>query len=157
MNSRFLTALVSILALMTLSACDAGGPYVEFAGQRITVEIADDDSSRAKGLMFRDSLGRNAGMLFIFRSEQPRAFWMKNTRIPLDIIYMDRDFRVVSISANTPPCRSRSGRCPPYPSAGPAQYVLEINGGRAAELGLEIGDQLAVGKLPDRPSDKSAN
>lgn len=153
MNSRFLTALVSILALMTLSACDAGGPYVEFAGQRITVEIADDDSSRAKGLMFRDSLGRNAGMLFIFRSEQPRAFWMKNTRIPLDIIYMDRDFRVVSISANTPPCRSRSGRCPPYPSAGPAQYVLEINGGRAAELGLQVGDQLTVGKLPDGRSD----
>jgi len=67
---------------------------------------------------------------------------MKNTRIPLDIMYFDKDLKMVSISANTPPCRV--SRCPSYPSIKPAMYVLELNAGTASELGVDIGDRLLV-------------
>jgi len=67
---------------------------------------------------------------------------MKNTRIPLDIMYFDKDLKMVSISANTPPCRV--SRCPSYPSIKPAMYVLELNAGTASELGVDIGDRLLI-------------
>lgn len=139
--------VVMATAMLALAGCKAGEPYVEVAGERFIVEIAADEATRAQGLMFRDEMADDRGMFFIFPGQRPRSFWMKNTRIPLDIIYLDRDLRVVSISADTPPCRSRSGRCPNYPSAGPAQYVLEINAGRAAELGLARGDRIEVGNI----------
>jgi len=82
------------------------------------------------------------GMLFIFPNEALRSFWMKNTRIPLDIMYFDKDLKMVSISADTPPCRV--SRCPSYPSAGPAMYVLELNAGIASALGVGPGDQLII-------------
>ncbi len=140
-------AFVALAALALLTACHAGEPWVEVEGKRFYVEIADDDQTRARGLMFRDEMADNRGMLFIFRQEAPRSFWMRNTRIPLDIIYLDRDLRVVSIVHNARPCRSRSGRCPSYPSEGPAMYVLEVNAGQAEALGLEKGDVLTVGNL----------
>jgi len=155
MVDRLLKLTATAFAMLVLSGCDAGEPYVEIEGERFSVEIADDNATRAQGLMFRDEMADDHGMLFIFSNERPRSFWMKNTRIPLDIIYLDRDLRVVSISADTPPCRSRSRRCPSYASEGPAQYVLEINGGLAAELGLEPGDWVEVGNiesLGSRPS-----
>lgn len=140
--------MATAVAMLVLSGCNAGEPYVEVAGKRFSVEIADDDATRAQGLMFVDEMADDHGMLFIFPNERPRSFWMKNTRIPLDIIYLDRDLRVVSISTDTPPCRSRTRRCPSYPSEGPAKYVLEINGGLAAELGLEPGARVEVGNIP---------
>jgi uncharacterized membrane protein (UPF0127 family) len=148
MAKKLIEAMVAAMAMLVLTACDAGEPWVEIAGERFSVEIADDDASRAQGLMFRDELPADHGMLFIFPDERPRSFWMKNTRIPLDIIYIDRDFEIVSISADTPPCRSRYTRCPSYPSAGPAQYVLEINGGLAEQLGLQAGDRVVVVNVP---------
>lgn len=138
--------LMLILVCLMVTACQAETPWVEVHGQRFTVEIADDDASRARGLMFRDHLPADHGMLFIWRQEAPRAFWMRNTRIPLDIIYLNRDFVVVDIAHNARPCRTPP--CPSYPSARPAQYVLEINGGLSAELGLTIGDTIHVGALP---------
>ncbi len=143
MNKRTLLPFVLLLAL---AACQATEPYVEIHGQRYFVEIADDDASRAQGLMFRDEMAENRGMLFIFRREEPRSFWMRNTRIPLDIIYLDSEMNVVSVSANTPPCRSR--QCPGYPSTGPAQYVLELNAGQAQALDLKPGDTLTTGNIP---------
>src|SRR5690606_5996567 len=78
-------ALLLVLGTIAVSGCSAQGPaWVEVKGQRFEVEIAADDASRARGLMFRDSLEAGHGMLFIFEQEQPLAFWMKNTRIPLD-------------------------------------------------------------------------
>lgn len=142
MICRMNKLVILSLAMLALTACSADEPHVLVKGERFLVEIADDDASRSQGLMFRDELARNRGMLFIFPDQRLRAFWMRNTRIPLDIIYLDRDLKVVSISANTPPCRAASNRCPSYPSAGPAQYVLEINAGLAAELGLEPGDRI---------------
>lgn len=143
---RHIQISLALLLLTFLIGCEATEPWVEVAGERYFVEIAADDATRTRGLMFRDELAANRGMLFIFEREAPRSFWMRNTRIPLDIIYLDRDMRVVSIAANTPPCRSR--QCPSYPSTGPAMYVLEINAGHAARLGLQRGDQLTTGNIP---------
>ncbi len=137
--------LLPLLLLLPLVACQATEPWVEVNGKRFYVEVADDDASRTQGLMFRDELADNRGMLFIFPAEEPRSFWMRNTRIPLDIIYLDRELRVVSISHNARPCRTR--QCPSYPSTGPAQYVLEVNAGQARALNLERGQQLTVGNL----------
>ena len=80
-------------------------------------------------------------MLFIFAGESSRSFWMKNTKIPLDIIYFDRNLELVSVS-NAKPCRT--AQCRGYPSAGPAMYVLELNAGLAQELDLAEGDRLEV-------------
>lgn len=147
MAIRVIHWLVMTAALTTLVACHAGEPWVEVEGKRFYVEIADDDRSRARGLMFREEMADNRGMIFIFGRERPRSFWMKNTRIPLDIIYLDEDLAVVSIVENARPCRSRSGRCPSYPSEGPARYVLEVNAGQAEALGLAPGDTVRVGNI----------
>jgi len=111
-------------------------------GKTFSVEIADTREKQALGLMFRDSMAADAGMIFLFPNEAPRSFWMKNCRIALDIMYFDKDLKMVSISANTPPCRI--ARCPSYPSSGPAMYVLELNAGVASELGVGPGDRLTL-------------
>lgn len=85
-------------------------------------------------------------MLFIFSGESMRSFWMKNTKIPLDIIYFDKNLELVSV-ASASPCRTP--QCRSYPSTGPAMYVLELNAGLAEELSLEAGDHLEV-YLPDQ-------
>jgi uncharacterized membrane protein (UPF0127 family) len=133
--------LLSILMLLS-SACVSTTPWVELQGRRFEVEIADTQPLQAQGLMFRDSLPADQGMLFIFRDEAPRSFWMRNTRIPLDIFYFDSELKLVSVAANARPCRIE--RCPGYPSEGNAQYVLELNAGLAAELGVEKGDLLTL-------------
>lgn len=134
--------LLCVLMLTACTACASGGPSVEIGGKRFSVEIADTQQKQALGLMFRDQMPADQGMLFIFPAEAPRSFWMKNTRIPLDIMYFDKDLKLVSISADTPPCRVK--RCPSYPSIAPAKYVLELNAGTASELGVGLGDVLTV-------------
>lgn len=132
-------------ALLLLSACANGGPWVEVGGERFKVEIADDDAERARGLMFRDELAKGTGMLFIHEDEQPQAYWMKNTRIPLDILYFDNDRKLVTQQRNVPPC-SGGNRCPSYPSDQPARYVLELNAGEAERLKLQDGAEMTFGK-----------
>ena len=134
--------LFCVLFLVTCTACASSGSSVELGGKEFSVEIADTSEKHALGLMFRDSMPSDHGMFFIFPAEAPRGFWMKNTRIPLDIMYFDKDLKLVSISADTPPCRV--SRCPSYPSIVPAKYVLELNAGKAAELGVNLGDTLIV-------------
>ena len=137
---------IALFALaLLLSACaSARTPWVEVGGERFQVEIADDDAERARGLMFRDAMAADHGMLFIHDRQEPQAYWMKNTRIPLDILYFDRDRRLVSQQRDVPPC-SAGDRCPPYPSRAPAQYVLELNASQAARLGLQDGALLTFG------------
>ena len=94
----------------------------------IQVEIADNSFKRTLGLMFRSSLGENEGMLFIFPDEKQRAFWMLNTKIPLDAIFFDSNRKVVEI-IQMEPCVGLS--CPSYPSKKAAKYVLEVNEGFA--------------------------
>jgi uncharacterized membrane protein (UPF0127 family) len=134
--------LAFILVLLVCSSCMAAGPYVELKGERFSVELAETQEKQALGLMFRDSMPDDHGMLFIFPSEARRSFWMKNCRIPLDIFYFDSDLALVSVSENTPPCRTQ--RCPSYPSDGPAKYVLELNAGKAAQLGIKTGDVMEL-------------
>ena len=141
-------ALLGLL-LPALAACAHDGRWVELNGERFSVEIADDQAEIARGLMFRDELAPDHGMLFIHDIQEPQAYWMKNTRIPLDILYFDKERRLVSAQERLPPC-SAGNRCPPYPSAGPALYVLELNAGKAAALGAKPGDELVFG--PDIPA-----
>ena len=142
---RSLARLSLLPLLLALSACaSARTPWVEVGGERFQVEVADDDAERARGLMFRDAMADDHGMLFIHDRQEPQAYWMKNTRIPLDILYFDRDRRLVSQQRDVPPC-SAGDRCPPYPSRAPAQYVLELNAGQAARLGLQDGALLTFG------------
>jgi uncharacterized membrane protein (UPF0127 family) len=102
---------------------------------RLTVEMADTSKTREIGLMCRTHLAPDRGMLFDFKQPQPVAFWMKNTLIPLDMVFIAADGRVVSIATNAKPEDET-----PIPSVGPVVGVLEIAGGRAAALGIEPGD-----------------
>lgn len=137
--------LLTCLLPLALAGCaSAGGAWVELAGHRYGVEVADDDAERARGLMFRDRLAADRGMLFIHEREEPQSYWMKNTRIPLDILYFDDARRLVSQQRDVPPC-ALGDACPPYPSQAPARYVLELNAGEAARLGLQQGTRLRFG------------
>ena len=146
MTDRASRLLIALVVLLLAAGCEADGPWVEVAGKRYQVEIAADDASRARGLMFVDSMADDAGMLFLWRTAEPRSFWMRNTRIPLDILYIGADRTIVSWSLDTPPCRTR--RCPSYPSGAPAKYVLEVNGGQMETLGAKIGDKVVFGNVP---------
>ena len=148
---RPIRALAYLLLCSTnlLATACASGSWVELSGHRYQVEVADDDAERARGLMFRDALPADHGMLFIHEEQGPQAYWMKNTRIPLDILYFDNDRKLVSQQRDVPPC-SAGDRCPPYPSAAPARYVLELNAGDAMRLGLADGVEMRFG--PDIPA-----
>jgi uncharacterized membrane protein (UPF0127 family) len=138
-NAPPLALLLAIAAGLT--ACASDGPWVELKGTRFFVEVADDDAERARGLMFRDQLGADRGMLFLHERDEPQAYWMKNTKIPLDILYFDAQKKLVSAQKGVPPC-SGGNRCPPYPSEGAVRYVLELNAGTADKLGVAKGDVL---------------
>jgi uncharacterized membrane protein (UPF0127 family) len=144
--SLFPRLLAFGLAAASLSACasTAGdGPWVELKGKRFSVEIADDAAERERGLMFRTEMAADHGMLFIHDAEAPQSYWMKNTKIPLDIVYFDHARKLVSV-AHAPPC-SLGDNCPPFPSEGPALYVLELNAGTVDALGAAAGDELSFG------------
>lgn len=101
----------------------------------IDIEVAQTPEAIRQGLMFRRSMEDDQGMLFLMDSLEPQSFWMANTYISLDIIYLDDQKRIVSIAENTTP-QSRE----PIPSGAPAQYVLEVNAGFARAKGLKVGD-----------------
>lgn len=104
---------------------------------RFQVEIAATQAEQARGLMFRKSLAPDRGMLFTYKRPQPASYWMKNTLIPLDIIYIQPDGRILSIVRNARPHDET-----PLPSGGLVLGVLEIAGGRAAQLGILPGDRV---------------
>ncbi len=122
----------------TLTLIKADGTVI----RTIDIEIADDDYERETGLMHRSVLGDDQGMLFIFDDEDYRSFYMKNTLISLDIIYIDADKKIVSFAEQTKPMDETT-----LPSQLPAQYVLEINGGLSEDWVLEIGDQIRWERL----------
>ena len=106
-------------------------------GARFSVEIADDDAERARGLMFREKLAHSQGMLFVYDHPQPVAFWMKNTLIPLDMVFIGDDGRVNAIHERAVP-----GDLTPIPGPDDTRMVLEISGGLASRLGLREGAEL---------------
>lgn len=104
----------------------------------IDIEIADNNFERAQGLMYRRTLGKNKGMFFIMESEETQSFWMKNTYISLDIIYLNRDQKINSIHKYTQPMSEA-----PVLSSGKAKYVLEVDAGFCDTHGISIGDSIA--------------
>jgi len=110
-----------------------------FKDNCFTVELAITTQERTRGLAFREKLDLDKGMLFVFENEGEYSFWMKNTLIPLDIIWINEDKEVVYISENTQPCKEDF--CPSINPRKNAKYVLEINGGISKEISLNIGDK----------------
>ena len=119
------------LAVIPLTVTTAAGRH------RIMVEVAATPAEQQKGMMFRTAMGANEGMIFPNDPPQVRSFWMKNTVIPLDIIYIGPDRRVLNIVAGVPYSPTS------LPSAGPVINVLELNAGRSAQLGIKPGDQVS--------------
>ena len=117
-------------------------PVTTPAGVTILAELADTTEKRARGLMFRESLAKDRGMLFTFPEPQHWTFWMKNTRIPLDIIWMDRNKKIVHVERNVPTCSRTDDGCPQYQPNEEASYVLELVAGMADALKLRRGVKL---------------
>jgi uncharacterized membrane protein (UPF0127 family) len=103
----------------------------------IDVELAQDESKRQLGLMYRDKLAENQGMLFIFEGDEERAFWMKNTVLSLDMIFVNSKDEIVTIHKNTTPYSEQS-----YASTKPAQFVVEVNAGYTDRHKISIGDHI---------------
>lgn len=139
MNKSWLAA-----ALLLVGGCNAVASLnkVTLRGETFTVELATDAPSREHGLMMRASLPSDHGMLFVFPRSGPQGFWMKNTLIPLDILYFNDQRQLVSVQRDVPPCKADP--CPTYPSAAPARYVLELAAGTAARIGVRAGDELQL-------------
>jgi uncharacterized protein len=133
-----------LLSALVLAGCPKPQSSVQLKGRTFSVEVAKTDASRAQGLMFRESMPSDAGMVFIFDDAQPRAFWMHNCKMALDILYFDEQLRFVSAALSVPPCNLPPERCPNYPSEGAAKYTLELNAGLATELGVKKGDLLTL-------------
>ena len=107
----------------------------------LDVEFATTDYETQTGLMYRKGMEPNQSMLFIFKEEMIKSFYMKNTQFSLDIIYLNKDLEIVSIAKNAKPMDPTSLR-----SEGPAQYVLEVNAGLSNEWGLKVGDKISYSK-----------
>jgi len=146
MKNRFIFILILIFVFLPLGlmiSCNKKtNPSVEILTEkkiliRITVEVADTFSVRQQGLMYRDSLGENAGMLFIMPSEQIQNFWMKNTKIPLDIIFIFSDWKIAGIIENTKPYSEENVSIDK-----PTRFVLEVNAGFCKKHGIQAGDKV---------------
>ena len=109
-------------------------------GSAVHIEVATDDDTRAQGLMFRDRIPEGTGMLFVFAQSGDYPFWMKNTLVPLDMIWIDDQKRVVHVEASVPPCKADP--CPSYPPHAVAKYVLELGRGQAAKHRVVNGSTL---------------
>lgn len=120
----------------------AGPRAVMPSGAVYRLELALIPEDQAQGLMYRENLPEKTGMLFVFTEAGPHHFWMKNTMIPLDLIWLDEAGRVLFISANTPPCKADP--CPTYGSDVPVRLVLEIEGGMAAKEKVAVGAVLEL-------------
>lgn len=117
-------------------------------GTGVSLEIADTEPVRQRGLMFRDRLAPNDGMIFVFPESGYYPFWMKNTLIPLDMLWLDVQARIVSIARSVPPCKAEP--CPSYRPDGNASYVIEVVAGFAREHGLKVGDTVKLEGVPAR-------
>jgi len=142
------------LILLALAATGCSGPETEGPdllgtrkvtlpdGREIRAEVEMNPIDMQKGMMFRDSLARGRGMLFIHQTPGLNPYWMYQVRIPLDIVWMDASHRIVEISPDTPPCKTKASLCPTYGGHQTAQFVLELGGGEARRFGLSLGQTL---------------
>ena len=139
---RHILVLVLLLAALPAWALETFGTSeltIQTAGgpQKFTIELALSDAQMEQGLMFRRSLAANAGMLFDFRSPTNVTMWMKNTLIPLDMLFLDEQGRIIDIHERAVPLSTDV-----IAAKSPARYVIELNGGTAARLGIRPGDRV---------------
>lgn len=156
--SRLFRSAAKVIFALCLAAGLVSGSFAQEDGKRLrtepltvqgtgqvhnfTVEVAVTAPERSRGLMFREDMAADHGMLFIFETEGDRYFWMKNTPLPLDIIYIDAAGKIVSIAADTTPFSEQT-----IPSGAPAKYVLELNAGTSAERGIGVGDTVSSASM----------
>jgi len=155
-NSSLMTVMLALFLLCAFkcepnrapaaAAPDDNAPRVIFKdGFPVKVEIAADDENRTQGLMYRDHLADDRGMIFVFPEVGEYSFWMKNTIIPLDMIWIDEARKVVHVTHDVPPCQADP--CPSYPPNAKAKYVLEVAAGVAAKHHVADGDLLKFERL----------
>jgi hypothetical protein len=136
-----------IVALLALAACRAGGADVVVHTRggpvRVAVEVVDTPERRARGLMYRTRLDDDHGMLFVFPTDEVQSFWMKNTYIPLDLVFIGDDRRIVGIHAEATPHSEA-----PIGIGRPSRWVLEVPGGYTRRRGIAAGDQVELPPLP---------
>ena len=151
MNTRLTLDFRTLLLLMTLSwaalAENQAPPtrhVIVFARQNleIEVELATSQAQRETGLMHRTHLGETQGMLFVYPATEELRVWMKNTLLPLDVLFLDNDGRIVALLENLQPCRQHS--CPIFTSKKPARYMLELNAGFIARQHLALGQSVQL-------------
>jgi uncharacterized membrane protein (UPF0127 family) len=150
---RGLSVLLAILATGAAAECRDDRATIQggFGEAHFTVEVADDNAERAQGLMNVEALGTLQGMLFVYDAPQPVSFWMRNTLIPLDMIFAGADGTIAAIHENAVPMDET-----PIPGGDAIQFVLEVNGGLTERLGIEPGDLLqhpAIGAGAALPCD----
>jgi uncharacterized protein len=148
MRARHFSSLILLLGLIAAHGCDAPTtapapqslPTISLAlgTRQFTLETATTDQTREIGLMYRDSMATDHGMIFVFPDEEPRTFWMKNTHIPLDIVYLDLAGKIVSIKS------MKAYDLTGIDSDGPAKYAIELNPGIPTDAGLKVGDTIQI-------------
>jgi uncharacterized protein len=141
---KILLAIILLLLVMIIGAMEISPHKISkvcYAKNCFSVELAEDDTSRARGLMYRETLAQDRGMLFILPEESNYPFWMKNTMIPLDIIWIDENWNVARIASSVQPCKSEP--CEVINPGATSRYVLELNSGTAESIGLKEGSRLS--------------
>lgn len=142
---RTIRGLIFVVVLLATEGTLWSYPeQVCFKDNCFEIELAKTPTERSQGLMFRKELNYNRGMLFVFEDEDIHSFWMKNTFIALDIVWLNKEKQVVYISNNVQPCNSDS--CPLIDPEQKAMYVLELNAGVCESIGLRIGDTLSFNR-----------
>ena len=145
--TRIMMLTLTIIVATAACACKGDNEFTREGGLRfvrgeqtlavIDIEIADDQQQRTRGLMYRDQMDEDRGMLFIFEQPEPRRFWMKNTHIPLDILFADEEGVILRIARDTTPYSTRG-----VPCSQPALYVVEVNAGYTARHDIREGDRI---------------
>jgi len=134
--------------LLGVSGCDETAPKfetVEIAGEAFRMELKLTAAEIREGMMGREKLGEREGMLFVFGDSRPRTFWMKNCKVELDMLFLDSGGRVVDMVTLPPPePGAPDDEVPDHTSRWPAQFVIELNGGTAASLGVKAGDRVTM-------------
>ena len=138
------TFIIVLAFILIITACTQGQQTLVIhsasGDQQVKVEVVTTPADQARGLMYRRSLGKESGMLFIFRQEAPQSFWMKNTWIPLDMLFISANLVIVDITTMQP---CTIDPCLAYTSKQPAKYVLEVNAGYCRSHAIVIGDRIS--------------
>jgi hypothetical protein len=142
-NVYFMIILLLVLSAFLIYIFNERQHYkLKINDYTINLEPAITIEEKTRGLMHREYLSKDRGMIFIFDDSDKRTFWMKNTLIPLDMIFVDNENKVVDMKKNFQPCREEP--CETYTSSQPARYVIEVNAGLTDELGIETGQVLEI-------------